>query len=82
MSRLPGHWTDDAVSQPKQKRPESSATQPRREDSAVTEFCNEHLKELSDLEKVEGLIASLNEEQQTVTAEVLVLHAVTDCLSR
>jgi hypothetical protein len=72
MSRLPGHWTDDAASQPKQQRPES-LTQPKRDDSAATDFCNEHLKELSDLEKVAGLIASLNDQQQVVTVEVPVL---------
>lgn len=80
MSRLPGYWTEDTVPQPEPQRPESTV-QPRRDDSAVTDFCNERLRELSDLEKVEGLITSLNEQQQTVTAEVLrIACCVTDCL--
>ena len=44
--------------------------EPNYADPAVTQFCNEHLKELDDLQNVSQLIASLKEEQTVVAARV------------
>jgi hypothetical protein len=74
MSQLPGRWTEDTVSQPMLREPESFAPS-KRDDLGVTDFCNEHLRDLRDLENVEGLIASLNEQQEVVTVEVVGLRA-------
>ncbi len=71
MSLLPGRWADDPVSQTKLQEPKPS-TPSKRDHLAVTEFCNEHLRDLRDLEKVEGLIGSLNEQQEVVTVKVIV----------
>ena len=43
---------------------------PNYTDPAVTQFCNENLKDLDDLQNVDQLIASLTEQQNVVTAKV------------
>ena len=75
---LPGRWTDEPafVTPPqkaaqKQRRP---FQQPNYADPAVTQFCNEHLKELDDLQNIDQLIASLNEQQDVVSAKVFPTH--------
>ena len=75
---LPGRWTDDP---PAAAVPEKSALQKQRQrqrqsfqlnyaDPAVTQFCNEHIKDLNDLQNIDQLIASLNEQQSVVAAQV------------
>lgn len=71
---LPGHWADEQVSlsppqNPVQKQ-QKQFQEPNYADPAVTQFCNEHLKELDDLQNVSQLIASLKEEQTVVAARV------------
>jgi hypothetical protein len=36
----------------------------------VTQFCNEHFKDLNDLQNIDQLIASLNEQQSIIVAQV------------
>jgi len=72
---LPGRWTDDpAPPLPQQKvvKPQKKPfqQQPNYSDPAVTQFVNEHFKELDDLQNVGQLINSLNEQQAVVTAQV------------
>jgi len=72
---LPGRWTDDppAVAvpdKPVQKRRQRQSFQPNYSDPAVTQFCNEHFKDLNDLQNVDQLIASLNEQQSIIAVQV------------
>ena len=71
---LPGRWTDEPAYPPPAQKPEQKQTrqfqQPNYADPAVTQFCNEHFKELDDLQNVDQLIASLNEQQAVVAEQV------------
>lgn len=76
---LPGRWTDDPVTPPPPPPPPAAdpVKKPRRifqgtnySDPTVTQFCNEHVKDLDDLQQVEHLITSLNDQQTKVTTQV------------
>jgi hypothetical protein len=71
---LPGQWTDEqetlSPSQNLVQKQQRQFQDPNYADPAVTQFCNEHLKELDDLQNVGDLIASLKEEQSVVAARV------------
>ena len=71
---LPGRWTDEpAYVPPVQKPAQKQARQfqpPNYADPAVTQFCNEHFKELDDLQNVDQLIALLDEQQAVVFQQV------------
>ena len=76
---LPGRWAEDpVVTSP--SPPQPVQTQRRRfnstnyADPAVTQFCNEHVKDLDDLQNVEQLITSLTEQQGIVTTQVFLIH--------
>jgi capsule polysaccharide export protein KpsE/RkpR len=75
---LPGRWTDEPASTPPPPKPVEKQTrqfqQPNYADPAVTQFCNEHFKELDDLQNIDQLIASLNEQQTVVTTQVIHLR--------
>jgi hypothetical protein len=72
---LPGRWAEDPVTPPP---PEPEPVKKQRRtfqgtnyaDPAVTQFCNEHVKDLADLQNINGLITSLNEKQDIVTTQV------------
>jgi len=70
---LPGRWSDDppavAIDKPVQIQRQRQSFQPNYADPAVTQFCNEHFKELNDLQNVDQLIASLNEQQSIIAAQ-------------
>ena len=70
---LPGRWTDEPAFVPEPQKPVQKQRrpfqQPNYADPAVTQFCNEHLKDLDDLQNIDELIASLNEQQHVVTAK-------------
>jgi len=73
MSKIPGGWTTE--SEPTAP-PRSQAKKPRRQfqspnyaDPAVTQFCNEHFRDLDNLQNIAELIASLSEQQDVVNAE-------------
>jgi hypothetical protein len=78
---LPGRWTDDPAPVPPTlpaRQPPKAQRQfqrPNYSDPAVTQFCNEHLNDLDDLQNVDQLITSLNEQQTVVTEQV-----VTSCV--
>jgi hypothetical protein len=75
---LPGRWTDGPA--PLLSSPISSTQSPRLErrfqkpsyvdQAAVTQFCNDHFKDLDDLQNTGQLITSLKEQQTIVTAQV------------
>ena len=75
---LPGGWAVDPAVLPQPR--ETVQTQKEKQkrlfhhldyaDPAVTQFCNEHLKELDDLRNLDELIASLSEQQTVVTRRV------------
>lgn len=75
---LPGGWTDNPVVLPQPREPVQTQKQKQKRlfhhldyaDPAVTQFCNEHLKELDDLQNLDELIASLNEQQTVVARQV------------
>jgi hypothetical protein len=75
MSLL-GRWTDDPpavpvpANKPVPKQQQRQSFQPNYADPAVTQFCNEHFKDLNDLQNVDQLIASLNEQQSIIVAQV------------
>jgi len=71
---LPGRWTDEPVAVEPPQKPAKKHRVPQQSnyaDPAVTQFCNEHFKELDDLQNVGQLIASLNEQQSVVIAQVI-----------
>jgi hypothetical protein len=73
---LPGRWTDDPAPLPLPPRQlprlERRSQKPSYLDqAAVTQFCNDHFKDLDDLRNTGQLIASLNEQQTIVTAQVV-----------
>jgi hypothetical protein len=75
---LPGGWTDDAVytaplPKPVPQKPRRQFHPTNYSDPAVTQFCDEHVKDLDDLHNIDQLIASLTEQQTTVTAKVIPL---------
>ena len=71
---LPGRWTDEPAVVPSPQKPVKKQSRPFQvpnyTDPAVTQFCNENLKDLDDLQNVDQLIASLTEQQNVVTAKV------------
>src|SRR5579862_4328553 len=80
---LPGRWADDPVVAP--PPPPEPVSKPRRQfqgtnysDPAVTQFVNENIKELDDLQNVEQLITSLNEQQASVGAQVRIQRTSAD----
>ena len=74
---LPGRWTDDPVQSaspvpPKPaSKPQRQFSEPNYSDPAVTQFCNEHLNDLDDLQNIGQLVASVKEQQTVVTTQVL-----------
>ena len=78
---LPGGWKDDGPKvtttppQPVGKKPipRPSNQGPDYANPAVTQFCNEHFKELDDLKNVDKVIASLRIEQDDIAAKVFFL---------
>jgi hypothetical protein len=71
---LPGRWTDDAPGPPAppEEPPQPERRQFRRttsSDPAVTQFCNEHIKDLDDLQNVSQLITSLTEQQSILATK-------------
>ena len=79
---LPGSWTTDPepVVAPRQEtKPQKQKRQfhaPNYADPAVTQFCNEHFRDLDNLQNIAELITSLNEQQDVVNAEVGSLHYI------
>ena len=72
---LPGRWTDDipavaAPAKPLQKQRQRALFQLNYADPVITQFCNEHIKDLNDLQNIDHLIASLNEQQSVIAAQV------------
>ena len=80
---LPGRWTDEPAFVPPPQKPVQKQRRPFQRpnyaDPAVTQFCNENLKELDDLQNIDQLIASLNEQQHVVSAKVFL---TTECAYR
>jgi len=78
---LPGGWKEDspkATTTPpppvgKKRIPRPSNQRPDYINPAVTQFCNEHFKELDDLKNVDEVIASLRIEQDGLAAKVSFL---------
>src|SRR5271167_2709192 len=56
---LPGRWTDEPAPTPPPPKPVQKQTRqfqkPNYADPAVTQFCNEHFKELDDLQNIDQL---------------------------
>lgn len=74
---LPGGWRHDGspvttTTPPaviKKRRPRQ-ASQPDYANPAVTQFCNEHFKDLDDLKNVDKVIATLRIEQDDLAVKV------------
>jgi len=73
---LPGSWTNEFEpaaeprSETKSQKPRRQFQAPNYADPAVTQFCNEHLRDLDNLQNIAELINSLSEQQDVVNAEV------------
>ena len=82
---LPGGWKDDspkaATTPPRsvgqKRRPRPTNQPPDYTSPAVTQFCNEHFKELDDLKNIEAVIATLRIEQDDLSAKVFFLAFAT-----
>ena len=75
---LPGQWTEEPAVVPSPQKPVRNQRRPFQlpnySDPAVTQFCNENVKDLDDLQNVDQLIASLTEQQNIVTEKVFSAH--------
>jgi hypothetical protein len=77
---LPGGWRDEAGHKKTSPLPSKivqnqiiQSSQQSTSTPAVTQFCNEYLKELDDLQNVEQLLTSFNEQREVIAMQVMTL---------
>jgi hypothetical protein len=71
---LPGQWTEETGLTPSSiKHSQKSIQDINYSDSAVTQFCNEHLKHLDDLQNVPRLLDLLKAQETEIVTNVQFL---------